>query len=140
MTKTKTTAILMGLLALTPLGSSARADPDPEVPSGSGDYRKMLALGVRYKKGQITFAELQRAIVDAKLPPHSLGDGYLKMVPPPPPPGMKFEPDNMPRDWEKTFGEVYMVAVRGQITDAEYDKLHAAAHGKLAGFPNCKKK
>jgi hypothetical protein len=39
--------------------------------------------------------------------------------------------------WVGTFGEVAMTMFRGDLTQEQLDKLHAAAHGKRPGFPNC---
>lgn len=118
---------------------AAKAEPRPlEVPpEGSADYSKMLALAVSYKKGAITFDKLTQLVVAAKLPPHPLGDEYLMMPVPAPPPGVPFDPALMPKDWEHTFGEVAMTYFASKISREEYDRLHAAAHRNLPGFPNC---
>jgi hypothetical protein len=104
-----------------------------EIPEGSGDYREVLELAERYKSGAITFEQLQDAIIAKKLPPHSLGDGYLMIPAPVPPPGKSFDPRMMPKDWERTWGEVAMAYWLNALTRDEYNKLHQAAH------PDCKR-
>ncbi len=145
------------VFALTLLGWSALAAPpappkkplppgktppppgDAALPKGSADYSKMLAAATRYKKGEITFEQLKKLVVDERLPPHSLGCVYVISPVPMPPPGVPFDPGIMPPDWVHTFGEVAMTFWVGKITREEYDKLHAAAHGDQPGFPNCGK-
>ncbi|WP_426735684.1 hypothetical protein [Myxococcus faecalis] len=108
---------------------------DPRIPEGSADYSAALADSAAYKRGDITFEELQRRVLARALPPHHLGDAYLMMTPPPPPPGMlsSFNPLRMPGDWRGTWGEVAMTLFAGDITHAEYERLHAAAH------PDCRR-
>lgn len=108
-----------------------------KIPSGSGDYLKMLTEVVRYKKGAISFEQLTKFVVAAKLPPHPLGCAYVIAPVPAPPPGTPFDPALMPRDWERTFGEVAMTYWAGKLTREEYDRLHEAAHRAQPGFPNC---
>lgn len=105
-----------------------------EIPPDSGDYVSALADATLYKQGAISFDELEARVLARRLPPHSLGDGYLMMSPPPPPPGVSFNPLVMPRDWEHTWGEIAMTYFAGKITKEEYDRLHAEAH------PDCKDK
>jgi hypothetical protein len=105
-----------------------------EIPSGSGDYASALADATLYKQGAISFGELEARVLARRLPPHSLGDGYLMMSPPPPPPDVTFNPLMMPSDWERTWGEIAMTYFAGKITKDEYDRLHAEAH------PACKDK
>lgn len=131
--KTAPVLLCLAMVLLTP---PAQAE-DPKVPAGSGDYSKMLALAVRYHHGKLTFAQLTAEVVKAKLPPHPLRDGYLMMVPPPPPPGVEVDLRSMPKDWEKTFGEVAMMMFGGPLKREEYEQLHKAAHGGFPGFPNC---
>lgn len=104
------------------------------IPEGSADYSESLALAMAYKAGDIDFDELKRRVLEKKLEPHPLGDSYLLMVPPPPPDGVKFDPMLMPSDWKGNWGEVAMMMFAGDITEDEYEELHAAAH------PDCKKK
>ncbi len=103
------------------------------IPPMSSDYSAVLADAIEYKTGKISFGELKDRVLARKLPPHSLGDGYLMMTPPPPPDGVDFNPLIMPSDWKGTWGEVAMTMFADQITQAEYDELHAEAH------PGCKK-
>ena len=99
--------------ALAPPAAANNKD-DAVIPPGSADYSKMLAEAVRYKKGSITFEQLKKFVVAAKLPPHPLKCGYLIMPVPAPPPGVPFNPASMPSDWEHTFGEVTMTYWAGQ--------------------------
>ena len=132
------------------LGSISAAKPEPPpapksakeaaavaIPAGSGDYSKMLAEVLRFKKGETTFEQLKKFVVSANLPPHPLGCGYLVMPVPPPPPGVPYNPAMMPHDWEHTFGEVTMTFWAGKLSREEYDRLHEAAHKGQPGFPNC---
>jgi len=112
---------------------------DMKLPEGSADYSKMLAHATNYKNGLITFEKLKQIVVAEKLPPHSLGCGYLMIPVPMPPPGIPFTPGLMPKDWQHTIGEVAMGLFVGQLTQAEYDRLHEAAHRDQPGFPNCGK-
>src|SRR5687767_8858253 len=100
-------AIVMALVCLAcsspPAGESKMKHVD--IPEGSGDYREVLALATRYKARELTFAQLQDALLERKLPPHSLGDDYLMIPSPMPPPGVKFDARMMPTDWERTWGE-----------------------------------
>lgn len=112
--------------------AEVEAEVRASIPAGAGDYARAVALAKLYADDDITFDELQAAILALKLPPHSLGDGYLMLVAPPPPPGIAFDPKNMPKDWEGTWGEVAMGYFLGHLDKATYDKLHRAAH------PSCK--
>jgi len=151
-----TPLLMAGLLACTepaPTPSTATATPPPApapaaptadipaddlvIPERSADYRKMLELAVRYRRGEMTLAGLGERVVAEQLPPHPNGCGYLLMTPPPPPPEMVFDPKLMPRDWKGTFGEVAMMHFAGQLTMAEYETVHRTAHGQRPGFPNC---
>jgi len=107
--------------------------------AGSADYTRTLKLVLEFKKGKVTFDELQKRIVALALPPHGLGCGYVMSPVPQPPPGVPFEPASMPSDWVGTFGEVAMTFWRGDLTREQYEKLHLAAHGQRPGFPNCRK-
>ena len=98
------------------------------IPPGSADYSAVLADAIEYKTGKISFGELKDRVLARKLPPHKLGDGYLMMTPPPPPDGTELNPLLMPSDWKGNWGEVAMTMFAGQITQAEYDELHAEAH------------
>lgn len=123
--------------AKSPEKNSGKEREEAKIPSGSGDYQKMLNEVVRYKKGAISFEQLTKFVVAAKLPPHPLGCAYVIAPVPAPPPGTPFDPALMPRDWEHTFGEVAMTHWAGKLTREEYDRLHEAAHRALPGFPNC---
>ncbi len=135
---------MLGLLTLPACSSRGATSPDQEadalakakamIPEGSADYSSALADAILYKSGTITFEELQARVLERNLPPHSLGDEYLEMVPPPPPPGMEFTPLSMSDDWKGNWGEIMKTSIAGQITEEEYDRLHAAAH------PDCVKK
>ena len=98
------------------------------IPTGSGDYSATLALASRYKRGEMSFEELTKAVVARELRVHPLGDAYLMIPVPMPPPGKTFDPRRMPKDWEGTFGEVAMAFWLGELTRDEYDRVHAAAH------------
>lgn len=113
-----------------PPGMSTPAEPsrDSRIPAGSADYSAALADASAYKRGELSFEELQKRVIARALPPHPLGDDYLMVVPPPPPPGVHFDPRVMPRDWARTWGEVAMTHFAGELTREEYDRLHAAAH------------
>lgn len=104
---------------------------------GSADYTRTLKLVLEFKNKKIDFKTLEKRILDLKLPPHSLGDVYVMSPAPMPPPGVKFDPALMPSDWVNTWGEVAMTYWRGALSQKDYETLHAAAHGKLPGFPNC---
>jgi hypothetical protein len=121
-----------------PQKTSPAPGDDVTLPPGSADYSKMLAAVLRYKKGELTFAQLKQIVVAAKLPPHTQGCEYVISPVPMPPPGIPFNPAIMPKDWEHTFGEVAMTFWAGKITREEYDQLHEAAHKKLTGFPSCR--
>ncbi len=116
--------------ATPPPPSSPTAAPPPEVeiPADSGDYKSALTDATLYKRGDIDFAELQKRVLARNLPPHPLGDAYLMSPVPMPPPGISFDAKRMPKDWEHTWGEIAMTVFAAQITEAEYDRLHAAAH------------
>lgn len=103
---------------------------DDDIPPGSADYSAALADARLYKRGELSFEELQQRVLARALPPHPLGDAYLMMTPPPPPPGVHFDPRMMPGDWVGTWGEVAMTFFAGQLTREEYERLHAAAHPK----------
>jgi len=136
------TAVVLTLLACKKpaaeqVQTAASASPSPsgassmttdEIPPGSGNYAEVLALATRYKNGALGFEELKTALVAKKLVRHPLGCGYLMTPSPVPPPGVKFDPRMMPKDWEKTWGEVAMAYWLGRLTRDEYDRLHAAAH------------
>jgi hypothetical protein len=98
------------------------------LPDGSGDYREVLALATSHRAGAMDFEALTRAVVARGLPPHPLGDAYLMIPVPAPPPGSSFDPRQMPKDWEGTWGEVAMAYWLGALTRDEYDRLHRAAH------------
>ncbi len=98
------------------------------LPEGSGDYAHALALVMLYKRGSLSFDALREAVVARKLPPHPAGDGYLLTPIPTPPPGVHIDPAMMPADWEGTWGEVTMAYHLGELSRADYDALHAAAH------------
>jgi hypothetical protein len=108
------------------------AEVRTSIPKGSGDYARAVALATLYERGDISFEQLQAAILAMKLPPHKLGDAYLMITPPPPPPGVEFDPKMMPKDWEGTWGVVAQAYHLGKLDKDEYDKLHRAAH------PTCK--
>lgn len=108
--------------------TDAPAARDPRIPAGSADYSIALADSARYKRGEITFEQLRDRVLARKLPPHPLGDDYLLMIPPAPPPPAKFDPLLMPSDWAGTWGEIAMTMFAGDLTRAEYDRLHRAAH------------
>lgn len=108
-------------------GATLPSTPDV-IPPGSGNYSEVLALVTRYRRGKMGWAELERAIVARKLPPHRLGDDYLLTPAPVPPPGTTFDPRMMPADWEGTWGEVAMAMWLGRLSRPEYHALHAAAH------------
>ncbi|MCP3168361.1 hypothetical protein [Myxococcus qinghaiensis] len=110
---------------MPPRGGPAR---DPRIPEGSADYSAALADATAYKRGDISFDELRRRVLARELPPHRLGDGYLMMSPPPPPPGVHYDPLVMPSDWVGTWGEIAMTLFAGELTQSEYQRLHAAAH------------
>lgn len=122
-----------------PPPATAAAPDGDRIPEGSGDYAKMMAAAVRYKKREISFEQLKQIVVGAKLPPHPQGCAYVIAPVPAPPPGTPFDPALMPHDWERTFGEVAMTFWAGKITQQEYDKLHAAAHKDQPGFPQCRR-
>ena len=145
MIRTLRTLLATVLLCSTAAAAPPAKQPPPVAPSdevtlppGSADYSKMLAAAVRYKKGELTFAQLKQLVVAANLPPHNLGCEYVISPVPRPPPGIPFNPAIMPKDWEHTFGEVAMTFWAGKITREEYDQLHEAAHRKQPGFPSCK--
>ncbi|MFY2562185.1 hypothetical protein ACN469_31610 [Corallococcus terminator] len=110
-----------------PRGGPSR---DPRIPEDSADYSAALVDASAYKRGDISFDELQRRVLARELPPHRLGDAYLMMSPPPPPPGVHYDPLVMPYDWAGTWGEVAMTLFAGELTHPEYQRLHAAAHPK----------
>ena len=117
------------LLACATEGSPTLIDPAAiELPPGSGDYREVLALAQSYRAGSVGFDALEGAILSRQLPPHPLGDGYLMIPVPRPPPGKSWDPRRMPKDWERTWGEVAMAHWLGALTREEYDRLHRAAH------------
>jgi hypothetical protein len=121
-----------GACVLGAKGTDAGAAPAAvTIPPDSGDYSGPLADATAYKKGAISWAELERRVVARKLPPHKLGCAYLMTPVPMPPPGVSFDPKRMPKDWEGTFGEVAMTYFAGVLTRDEYDELHKAAHGSL---------
>lgn len=105
---------------------------DARIPPRSADYSSALADATLYRRGDISFEELQRRVLARALPPHRLGDGYLFVSPPPPPPGVHFDPLVMPYDWAGTWGEIAMTHFAGELTRDEYDRLHAAAHPACA--------
>ena len=114
---------------LTELEETLRKD----IPKGSGDYARALALATLHKDGKLPYDELEKAVIALKLPPHKLGDDYLMVPVPKPPNPADFDPKMMPKDWQGTWGEVAMAYWLGKLDKATYDKLHAAAH------PDCKK-
>jgi hypothetical protein len=103
------------------------------IPKGAGDYAHVVALATLFKRGELTYEELEGAILALRLPPHRLGDRYLLIVPPPPPPPQVFDPKMMPKDWENSWGLVAQAMYLGELTREQYDRLHRAAH------PDCKK-
>lgn len=109
------------------------AEVRQSIPPGAGDYAHVVALAMLYKRGDLSWSELEKAILELKLPPHRLGDGYLLVSPPPPPPGVTFDPKMMPKDWEGNWGLVAQAMFLGELTRDEYQRLHAAAH------PACKR-
>lgn len=111
---------------------ATEAEVRASIPPGSADYAHAVALARLHKQGDITFAQLQAAILGMKLPPYSAGDGALLLTPPPPPPGVTFDPKMIPKDWEGTWGVVAQALHLGELTKAQYKKLHRAAH------PTCK--
>ncbi len=117
-----------GMSRLPALEAEVRAG----IPAGAGDYARALALATLHKRGELTFAELEAAVLAMKLEPHPLGDAYLLMSPPPPPPGITFDPKMMPQDWEGNWGVVAQAFHLGELTQEEYEKLHRSAH------PDCK--
>lgn len=98
----------------------------------------MLALAVRYKQGELTFAQYIEAVTAANLPPHRFGCAYVISPVPAPPPGVPFNPAQMPPDWKGTFGEVAMTYWAGALTYDEYDAVHRAAHRQYNACPNCR--
>lgn len=113
---------------LEALEKKLRAD----IPKGSGDYAKALALATLHKDGKLPYSDLERAILAMNLPPHKLGDAYLMIPVPKPPPPAEFDPKMMPQDWEGNWGEVAMAYWLGALDKQLYSKLHRAAH------PDCK--
>lgn len=120
------------------LALSGNPPGDATMVKGSADYTRTLKLVLEHKLGKLTLEELAKKVVALKLPPHSLGCGYVMSPVPAPPPGVPFEPASMPSDWVGTFGEVAMTFWRGDLSRESYDAVHRAAHGKRPGFPNCK--
>ena len=116
----------------------AEKPDDGKMTEGSADYSRTLKLVLEHKNKKLDFKALEQRIVALKLSPHPQGDLYVIAPVPQPPPGTKFDPALMPRDWVGTWGEVAMTFWRGALSRNDYDALHAAAHGKLPGFPNCK--
>lgn len=114
------------------------ADDAPKMVPGSADYTRTLKLVLAHKQ-RPDLEALKKALVALKLPPHPLGCAYVMAPVPAPPPGVPFEPASMPPDWKGTWGEVAMTFWRGDLTHAEYDALHAAAHAKEKGFPDCRR-
>jgi len=55
---------------LTELEETLRKD----IPKGSGDYARALALATLHKDGKLPYDELEKAVIALKLPPHKLGD------------------------------------------------------------------
>ncbi len=103
-----------------------------DIPKGSGDYAHALALATLHQEGKLPCADLEKAILALKLPPHKLGDGYLMIPVPKPPNPADFNPKMMPKDWQGTWGEVAMAYWLGKLDKKLYAKLHQAAH------PDCK--
>jgi hypothetical protein len=129
---TTTGAVAAGTVEPDAVTANALKEAKKAIPQGSGDYSEILADGILYQRGRISFDDLERRVLARKLPPHPLGDGYLEMTPPPPPPGVTFDNDMMPPDWVGTWGEVRQLAYSGKISKEQYDALHAKAH------PACK--
>lgn len=125
-------AVAAGTVEVDTVTKEARIEAQKAIPQGSGDYSEILADGILYQRGKISYGDLETRILARKLPPHPLGDGYLEMTPPPPPPGVTFDPNMMPSDWVGTWGEVRQLAYSGKISKEQYDELHAKAH------PGCK--
>jgi len=129
------TLLSVVLIAVPALGQKP---DDGKMTEGSADYSRTLKLVLEHKHKTLDFKTLEKRVVALKLPPHPQGDLYVMAPVPQPPPGMKFDPASMPSDWVGTWGEVAMTFWRGALSEKDYDALHAAAHGKLPGFPNCK--
>ncbi|MBW2458957.1 MAG: hypothetical protein JRI68_30945 [Deltaproteobacteria bacterium] len=128
----------------TPSATAATQAPDVEglaaleeelrkdIPKGSGDYARALALATLHKDGKLPYADLEKAVLALKLPPHKLGDGYLMIPVPKPPNPADWNPKMMPKDWQGTWGELAMAYWLGKLDKDVYGKLHQAAH------PDCK--
>lgn len=125
-------------MVLSGVPALAQKPDDGKMTEGSADYSRTLKLVLEHKDQKLDFKTLEKRVVALKLPPHPQGDLYVMAPVPQPPPGMKFDPASMPRDWVGTWGEVAMTFWRGALSEKDYDALHAAAHGKWPGFPNCK--
>lgn len=127
------------LLVMTLVSTLAlAADESAKMVPGSADYTRTLKLVLAHKKKR-DLAKLEKELVALKLPPHHLGCAYVMAPVPMPPPGVPFEPALMPGDWKGTWGEVAMTFWRGDLAREDYDALHAAAHAKEKGFPDCKR-
>ena len=95
------------------------------IPKDSADYSGMLALVMLHKRGSIGWDELTDRVAGQRLVPHPRGDEHLMRKSP----GAK-----MPSDWQATWGEVAMTYWLGELSQAQYERLHHAAH------PQCAKK
>lgn len=115
----------------------AQTPDELKLPEGSADYTRTLKLVLEYKHKKIDLKTLEKKLLALKLPPHGQGDLYVTAPSPMPPPGVKFEPALMPGDWKNTWGEVAMTFWKGDLSQADYEALHKAAHGTLPNFPNC---
>ncbi|MBL8915121.1 MAG: hypothetical protein JNM17_30735 [Archangium sp.] len=131
--------MLAVLFSFTAMADEKEKD-ELKLPEGSADYTRTLKLVLEYKHKKIDLKALEKKLLALKLPPHGQGDLYITAPSPMPPPGVKFEPALMPSDWLNTWGEVAMTFWKGDLSQADYETLHKAAHGKLPGFPNCKPK
>jgi len=96
------------------------------LPDESSDYAEALALVMMHGRGDIDFDALKKAVVARALRRHRLGDAHLMQKPPPP--GQTSDPAIMPDDWANTWGEMAMAYLLGELTEAQYEALHAAAH------------
>ncbi|MBW2528248.1 MAG: hypothetical protein JRI23_28990 [Deltaproteobacteria bacterium] len=123
-TSTATAKATVDVPGLDEIERKLRAD----IPEGSGDYARALALATLHKEGKLSYEDLERAILSLELPPHKLGDAYLMTPVPKPPPPAKFDPKMMPTDWQGTWGEVAMAYWLGALDKQLYAKLHRAAH------------
>ncbi|MEM1030492.1 MAG: hypothetical protein AAGN82_09085 [Myxococcota bacterium] len=99
------------------------------LPSRSADYGDVLALVMLHGRGDLSWSGLQQIIVARALPPHPRGDDFLTAAAQP---SYGFVDARMPERWRATWGEVAVAFHLGELTRAQYDALHRAAH------PNCR--